>query len=260
MGLLHAWRRFAAPGGQALELSGQRRALYVYTRPAFGLAGCGLGYAAVQQPRDEDLDETQLVARERGTADLISLVPLAMSGLLGVAAVARGYGGLGWLAHPYERWAWGIAFGSLPIAAGAGAYAGESAPPPLLGLGAGFALAATAGERLGPAVGRFLLPPAALLAGYAAGSATQRGDGRPERALQACALLLLPALHICPPVYTLGAQALVSYSWLGVAAFAATMDASFPLLPPACVSNAAVAAGAASLLRVLVARRPICQY
>lgn len=159
------------------------------------------------------------------------------------------------------------------------------------------ALAATAGERLGSIVGRILFPalggvgvlcacatPSFLVAGsslamHLVPSEVQltsalvptdpdeiaRYAGRVSCALQASALVLLPALHIlCPAVYTLSIEATLGVAWLCAAAgfshLDATVSAENHLPSPEACRNVLLAVGCASWLRTLVKRRPICQF
>ena len=69
-------------------------------------------------------------------------------------------------------------------------------------------------------------------------------------------LLLLPALHaVCLPVYTLSAQTALGIAWFHAAAAWSTLDDA-----PKAVQRVLIAVGAASVLRCLCRRAPICHF
>ena len=192
------------------SLSSRRRALYAYTRPAFALAAPAIAVAA------DWLSPAPLNAAERpaiGAVDRACLAPLAAAGGFGALSVLRRRGGLGWLAHAHERYAWAAAFGGMGLAAAAWCTQSIEQHPLMIGPSAACALVATAGERLGGAVGRTACLPAATAAIFASAWSFSHGDSRPERLVQGSALLLLPLLHLCPAVYTLTGNSLLSLSW-----------------------------------------------
>lgn len=251
------------------SLGAARAALYPYTRPLFGLAGLGTALVAdgalVQLPQASGRPQAPPEGSMTRYMELTTSGMLAAVGIVGSLAVLRRRAGLAWLSHPYERWAWAGAYGSLPLVAAAAAVDasqdGGDRAQALLAPAAGAVLATTAGERLGSNVGRACVP---LLTGLGCVAAAMAlgGDPRGESAagsLQRATLMLLPALQVgCLPVYTLSAQGTVGLLWLGMAAYSAT-------LPPSMEEGRAsrhlfCAIGAASVLRTLCARRPICQF
>ena len=255
-------------------LTAARFALYRYTRPAFALAGVGsivVADVAMAHPQEAKPSKLASTSSAESILERVALLPMGAVGLAGVVAVLRGQAGLVWLGHSYERWAWSTAFGSLPVAAAvaaAGCSSGTSSSGIdsaaaeqlhyLLAPAAGALLAAVAGERLGSAVGRVLLPALTGIGALSAAAAVQ-GDSRGERVasdLQTAALLLLPALHVtCLPVYTLSGQSGLGLAWFHAAAAWSTLDDS-----PKAVQRALLAVGAASLLRTLCRRAPICHF
>ena len=246
----------------AFTLSAARQRLDPYTRPSFALLGTSTAAALeyfVQQNPPQPTPKTKAPLPEE---ERFASIPLIGVGVAGVVAIATPYSGLKWLAHGYERWAWTACYGGLSIA-GAGTllgYRDESAT--LLAPSAGAALAATAGERLGSTVGRVLFPALTGVGLLSAIVAKYNGDWRGERAahaLQACALALLPALQLaCLPVYTLSMQGAVGCAWLWMAAALPTLDDE--LAPPEATRQLLLSVGAASILRTMVTRRPICQF
>ena len=191
-------------------------------------------------------------------AELMSLVPLAAVGAVGVASVFRGRAGL-WLSHPFERWSWLAAFGSLSITAVATCHDivyGLDNAHSMLAPGAGAAIAVTAGERLGSTVGR-VCAPVLIGTGALAALAAASGDPGGKRAasvLELSALALLPALHVCLPVYSLSSTGLMGLTWFGFAAYASTSEETWN------AQHIFLAIGAASTLRTLRARVPICHF
>ena len=237
-----------------LPLTRQREALYIRTRPASALATLGIGAASHLAVRPAPPPPKASANIER-----LFLLPMAAAGAVGVAAVLQRRGGFAWLSHRYEIVAWICAFGGVSGAAAlsaAGVTSVDSSP--LLSVSAAGALAATAGERLGSLVGRRVLMP--LVVGGAASSwLAAGGEARPERSALGIALVGLPLLHLCPPVFTLSSHGLVSYMWFWAATCALSVED--PPAPSAfCLSHALIAAGTLSLLRVGLLRRPICQY
>ena len=248
---------------------------------------------------------------------IAAAVPLVLVGGAGVWAVLSRRGGFAWLSHGYERVAWTTAFGSLAASAASATssddssrlsrdHGSESTSDLLLAPAAAAALTATAGERLGSAVGRALFVSFAGIAVASAGAAlllntdsmaspsdslssaeskkeassreealaelttkdislavAQRGSS----ALQATALILLPAMHLaCPPVYTMSSEALMGLAWMWAAAGFARLgpevvdEWSGGELTPEAMRNLLLAVGASSALRTLVGRRPLCQF
>jgi len=250
-----------------LSLTAQRAALYRFTRPAYGVAAVGVCMAIGPE-------ELPALSTSRGVADAVSLLPLAATGVLGAASAWRGRHGYRWLAHGYEQLGWTAAFGGLAVAAAvqgasaltldAAAAAPEREPPPLLlGASAACALAVTVGERLGSGLGRVLTPTLGALGVASCAACVLMGDRRGELALQCWAALLLPALHLCLPVYTLSAEATLSCCWFLVALGSAASSFEAPDesgFSTAAIQNLLLACGAASLHRTLMKRAPICQY
>lgn len=240
-------------------LSGVRARMYPWTRPAFALLGgtTAAAFDAYAPPSSE-------AARPLSTADSsrLAALPALLVGTAGVYAVATRYGRLCWLAHPYEAWAWGLAYGGLAAAAGATLVGCSEHYAALLAPSAGAALAATAGERLGSVAGR-ALAPALVSVGLLSAGAALAGDARGERAaraLQASALVLLPSLQlVCLPVYTLSVQGALAGAWLWMAAAVTAFDAPLASSPEDS-RHVLVAVGAASLLRTLATRAPVCQF
>lgn len=275
---------FAAPRKFALKkmlsLGAKRAAQYGYTRPIFGAAAIGLGYS-VSAHTPQALTPPPC----SGALDVASLVPLAAAGLIGAVSAWRGRIGYGWLAHRHERACWCVAFGGLTVAAGVEAAAavarspkpaaaaavgrqGERAKPPLLlGTSAACVLAATAGERLGSALGRVLVPSLGALGLVSAAAALALGDSRGELALRCVAAALVPALHLCLPVYSLSADgALASFWWLAALAVAASeveppgLERPGDVVSAAALQHMLLALGALSLHRTLLRRVPVCHY
>ena len=222
-----------------LTLGAKRAAQYGYTRPIFGAAAIGLGYAVSTHTPPLTPPPCS------GAVDALSLLPLAAAGLVGAASAWRGRIGYGWLAHRHERVCWCVAFGGLTVAAGVEAAAAvtrspkpapgsdpgsasepssgpgsrREQPPLLLGTSAACVLAATAGERLGSGLGRVLVPSLGALGLMSAAAALALGDSRGELALRGVAAALVPALHLCLPVYSLSADgAIASFWWLAALA------------------------------------------
>ena len=235
-------------------------------------------------------------------------------------AVLGRRGGLGWLSYGYERFAWGVVYGSLAASAtttlaasdhhsgGGGGISKRlhwklmlrrpwrSAARTHLTPGAGAALAATAGERLGSAVGLPLVltltgagciaaavatnvaPPTLLQAARQAAEAWESlgigsvPSGAPtsieataHRAcltIQASSLLLMPALHLATlPVYTHSTmQAALGVLWLWLAAGTPTLLEGVDDVASEPARQLFLAVGALSGLRTLIVRRPICQF
>uniref|UniRef100_A0A7S2IT75 Uncharacterized protein n=1 Tax=Haptolina brevifila TaxID=156173 RepID=A0A7S2IT75_9EUKA len=126
----------------------------------------------------------------------------------------------------------------------------------MLAPGAGSLLAVIAGERLGSSIGRICLP-VFVGVGAVSAAAALGGDARGERVagtLQRAALLLLPALHGCLPVYTMSAPSALGLVWFMLAAAAPTFEETRVGQHLGC------AVGAASMLRVLRTRVPICHF
>ena len=260
-----------------LSLGAKRAALYGYTRPAFGVAALGLGYCSDSlQPAQPETRGAVAAARERGgLADALSLLPLAAAGLVGAASAWRGRSGYGWLAHHYERACWATAFAGLTAAAGVEAVVAvtqgprgddeeQQRPPLLLGVSAACVLSATAGERLGSGLGRVLAPALVGLSLLSSAAALAGGDARGEQALRTVAYVLVPALHVCMPVYTLSVDGALACSCWSLAAYAvAASEAELPEetgLSSAAVQHLLLAVGTLSLHRVMLRRAPICQY
>lgn len=260
-----------------ITLGAKRAALYGYTRPIFGAAAIGLGYSSMHTPLLQPPPCS-------GAVDALSLVPLAAAGLVGAASAWRGRIGYSWLAHRYERVCWSVAFGGLTVAAGVEATAAMRSPKPtsgptsgpisgreqpslLLGTSAACILAATAGERLGSGLGRVLVPALGALGLVSAVAALALGDTRGELALRVVAAALVPALHLCLPVYTLSADgALASCWWLAALAVAASdveppgVERPGDVLSAAALQHVLLAVGALSLHRMLLRRVPVCRF
>ena len=89
---------------------------------------------------------------------------------------------------------------------------------------------------------------------------------RTSAALQASALVVLPLLHLaCPPVYTMSTEALMGLAWVCAAAGFRRMEVealeeSGAPVSPVALRNLLLAVGAASTLRTLVRRAPMCQF
>jgi len=134
----------------------------------------------------------------------------------------------------------------------------------LLGTSAGCAVAATAGERLGSVVGRALLGPVIVGGLASAWLATSTGETRYDQAWQYSGLVLLPVLHLCPPVYTGNWSGLISIIWFVAAALCATVTEGGEIagveITPAFATDCLVALGTRSLISVYIKRRPICHY
>ena len=242
------------------SLAATRVRLYAYTRPAFAVVG-STAAVAFDTFREQPA-ETRTSNAVGDHASQLAAVPSLVVGVAGVAAVASRLGRMSWLSHTYEAWAWGLSYGGLAFAAGAASLGCDDVT--LLTPSACAAVAAIAGERLGSTVGRVLLPTL-VAAGAASCGAALHGDERGARcahALQASALVLLPALQLgCLPVYTLSLQGALACAWLWMAASATALDSAPPLAPsPEAARHALVAVGAASLLRTLVTRVPICHF
>lgn len=250
-----------------LSLTGQRTALYRFTRPAYGVVAVGVCTAIGPE-------ELPALSTSHGVADAVSLLPLATTGVLGAASAWRGRQGYRWLAHGYEQLGWTAAFGGLAVAAAVQATSAltldaaaeppnQEPPPLLLGASAACALAVTVGERLGSGLGRVLTPTLGALGVASCGACVVMGDQRGELTMQCLAALLLPALHLCLPVYTLSAEASLSCCWFLVtlgsvaSSFEVPDDSGFST---AAIQNLLLGAGAASLHRTLLRRAPICQY
>ena len=247
-------------------LMATRAALYPYTRPLFAAVGIGtaaIADGALGSPFASS--RTALAAPADSFEEQAALLPVAAVGLVGVAAVLRGHAGLIWMSHSYERWAWVTAFGCLPVAVAATAVNHQRKTATdaeelrfLLAPSVGAALAAVAGERLGSAVGRVLLPTLTGIGALSAGAAFF-GDERGKRVasdLQSAALILMPALHaVCLPVYTLSAHTVLGIAWFHAAAAWSTLDDA-----PKAVQRVLLAVGAASVLRCLCRRAPICHF
>jgi hypothetical protein len=247
-------------------LSHARAALYPYTRPLFAAVGAGAVALAdgsvldvpsrAGPPTREAAAEPSQFSRVQAQ---VAYVPSLIVGGAGVLATLRRYRGLVWLSHGYERWAWKAAFGSLSASACLGildAGSKHDRAHNLLAPGAGALLAVVAGERLGSTVGRVLFPSLTALGVVSAAAALQDDPhgARASAVLQVASLILLPSLHACLPTYTLSSQGLLGLVWLGMAAFASTQDETRlgePLF---------LAVGAASILRTVVLRAPICQF
>ena len=251
-----------------LSLGAKRAAQYGYTRPIFGAAAIGLGYS-VSTHTPQVLTPPPC----SGAVDVASLVPLAAAGLIGAVSAWRGRIGYGWLAHRHERACWCIAFGGLTVAAGVEAAAAVARspevdqPPLLLGTSAACVLAATAGERLGSGLGRVLVPSLGALGLVSAVAALALGDSRGELALRCVAAALVPALHLCLPVYSLSADgALASFWWLAALAVAASeveppgLERPGDVVSAAALQHMLLALGALSLHRTLLRRVPVCHY
>ena len=244
-----------------IPLLHQRQALYSMTRPAYAFAAAGAGYCTTLGPPSPP-------ARSAGgstSAERASLLAMALAGGAGVVAVCQRRGGFAWLSHAYEAVAWGSAFAGVSGAAALAVAEVAADTRPLLSFSAGCALATTAGERLGSAVGRGLLGPLALGGVASALLAVNVGDPRYDETLQLIGLVLLPLLHLCPPVYTHSINGMLAFSWFGAAALATTIEDTVELadglsISPSCLSHCLVTVGTLSLLRVKVIRRPICQY
>ena len=244
------------------SLSAMRSVLYPYTRPIFAIVG--VGAAGLANGGIFELPQ-RIVAAESPTSWPTSALELAASGaqvavgVAGIRSIMRGQGRIIWMSHSYERWAWGIAFGSLPIAAAASAYEtlyGGDRAHVLLTPAAGGMLAATLGERLGSKVGLVSLPALAGV-GLASAAAAIAGDPRGERVagmLQRTSLLLLPALHVCLPVYTMSAQGALGLTWFWMAAAAPTLEDT------RVGQNLFLTFGSASLLCLLRCRNPVCSF
>lgn len=241
-------------------LSALRARLYTYTRPTFALVGGAAALAfdtrAPPAPAKSSSSTPGLVAN-------VTALPMLAVGGAGVVAVLRRHGRLSWLSHPYEFWAWGTAYAGLSVAGGA-ALLGMGQDVTLLAPAAGAVLAATAGERLGSAVGRALLPTLATVGIVSAGAAL-RGDPHGARAVQALhvsALVLLPVLQLsCLPVYTLSVQGAFAWAWVLLAAGATALESAPPLAPsPDATRQMLLAVGGASFLRTLLTRAPICHF
>ena len=250
----------------ASSLTAVRARLYGYTRPAFACLGVSAAVAADTLALPQPTREREEREEPPPSSSRLAALPLLAIGTAGVVAVARRHARLSWLAHGYESWAWGVAYGGLSAAAVAallpGIPHGEDAS--LLAPSAGAALAATAGERLGSAVGRAAFP-ALVGVGVLSAGAALRGDAfgeRAARALQMSALVLLPALQLaCPPVYTLSLQGTLACAWIGMGAGATALESTPALFPsPEAARHVLVAVGAASLLRTLATRAPLCQF
>ena len=262
-----------------LTLGAKRAAHYGYTRPIFGAAAIGLGYSVSTHAPPLTPPPCS------GAVDALSLLPLAAAGLVGAASAWRGRIGYSWLAHRYERVCWCVAFGGLTVAAGvegaaavarspkpaAGSAAGPTSrreqPPLLLGLSAACVLAATAGERLGSGLGRVLVPSLGALGLVSAVAVLALGDSRGELALRGVAAALVPALHLCLPVYSLSADgALASLWWLAALAVAASeveppgLERPGDVVSAAALQHMLLALGALSLHRTLLRRVPVCRY
>ena len=252
-----------------VPLSAKRAAHYGYTRPAFGAAALGVaGYSAsVHLPGRPN---ASLPPPATGVADALSLLPLAAAGVLGAASAWRGRSGYGWLAHHYERVCWTTAFGGLTAASALEAAAAvtqrpgrDEGPPLLLGTSAACALSVTAGERLGSGLGRVLAPALGALGVLSAATALAAGDARGELALRCVAAALVPALHLCLPVYTLSVDGTVACAWLLAAVAVAASGVDPPEetgLSAAALQHLLIALGTLSLHRTLLRRAPVCQY
>ena len=270
-------------------LSVTRAALFRYTRPAFALAGAGAiavsDYVLLSpEAKGTAKDQDAMLGSKRTASDRMieqaALIPVAVVGAAGCFAVLRGHSRLIWLSHSYERWAWATAFGCLPIAAAVTAVAGSGAADgggdadatatetlvsdaeakefAMLAPSAGALLAAVAGERLGSAVGRVLLPTLTGI-GLLSATAALLGEHHGVRAsavLECSTLILLPALHaVCLPVYSLSLQAGLGLAWFHAAAAWSMVEDS-----PKATQRLLLAVGAASVLRTLCRRAPICHF
>lgn len=250
-----------------------RSRLYAYTRPTFALAGAATA-ASFYNFAPPQIPPSDRCISQRHPEDRLAALPAFAVGIAGVAAIvgrrqlALRPGGLHWLAHGYEAWAWGIAYGGLALMA-TPALLGISLPEGddtvLLAPSAGAMLAAISGERLGAVAGRALLPALTGFGVLCACASTMGGDARGTRgahALQATALVLLPALQLsCLPVYTLSLQGALACAWWYLAAGTTSLDTPPPLAPsPEAARDVLLAIGAASLLRTLITRVPVCQF
>ena len=115
----------------------------------------------------------------------------------------------------------------------------------------------------GSTLGRVLTPTLGALGAASCAACVLMGDRRGELALQCWAALLLPALHLCLPVYTLSAEATLSCCWFLVTLGSVASSFEAPDesdLSTAAIQNLLLACGAASLHRTLMKRAPICQY
>ena len=302
------------------SLLAARQRLYPITRPGFLALGVGTAAAADSgyfSPEGPTGDEKIPPPQRRSEFAIAAAVPLVLVGGAGVWAVLSRRGGFAWLSHGYERVAWTTAFGSLAASAASATssddssrlsrdHGSESTSDLLLAPAAAAALTATAGERLGSAVGRALFVSFAGIAVASAGAALllntdsmaspsdslssaeskKEASSReealaelttkdislavPQRgssALQATALILLPAMHLaCPPVYTMSSEALMGLAWMWAAAGFARLgpevvdEWSGGELTPEAMRNLLLAVGASSALRTLVGRRPLCQF
>jgi hypothetical protein len=268
-------------------LAAARAARYGYTRPAAAALLTASGFAAdfFSEPKTSAKQESAGSASKCSSAsaeqrplsspsawvERFTALPALAIGIAGVFTVAHGRGGLSWLSHGYERVAWSLAYGSLAAAAATvvidGGRDGFEAERALLAPGAGAALAAVAGERLGSVVGRALLPTLTGFGALGAALALHGGDDRGQRAvhvLQMSCLVMLPSLHLaCLPVYTLSSESLLALAWFGLGAGIATTlegPAVEPLPSVESVRRLLLAVGSASLLRTLHARAPICHF
>lgn len=263
------------------------------------------GGAPSSSSSDDDDDDGAWIA---AVAPLAAL-PLLVVGATGVAAVVSRRGGLAWLSHGYEHLAWGLTYSSLIASATASlssitaaargpsslvqeeqATAGStlSLAHALLTPGAGAALAAIAGERLGSAVGPPLLltlagagaTAAAVATGMMPRSALEQlqsllpppyavaspeGAARVCYGIQASALVVMPALTLWTlPVYTHSTtQVALGIAWLWLAAGGPGLFGGEPGDRGAAhepLRQLVLAVGAFSILRTLIVRAPICQF
>ena len=76
--------------------------------------------------------------------------------------------------------------------------------------------------------------------------------------------VLVPALHVCMPVYTLSVDGALACSCWSLAAYAVAASEAEPPeetgLSSAAVQHLLLAVGTLSLHRVMLRRAPICQY
>ena len=305
-----------------------RLSQYTYTRPACALIGVGTVYTVDGlidgTANDHHAAPADTLPPQAATGlERMAALPLLAVGVSGTMAVLGRRGGLGWLSYGYERFAWGVVYGSLAASATttlaasdhhSGGGGGSISKRPhcdadaeatrgvsaiahaLLTPGAGAALAATAGERLGSAVGLPLVltltgagciaaavatnvaPPTLLQATRQAAEAWESlgigsmPSGAPttieataHRAcltIQASSLLLMPALHLATlPVYTHSTmQAALGVLWLWLAAGTPTLLEGVDDVASEPARQLFLAVGALSGLRTLIVRRPICQF
>ena len=269
-----AWRALAVRSRSMQSLASIRTAMYGRSRPAFALLGAGVVgmdlCGTLPKPEHPPCSRELPSPSSTVAIDRLSLASLATIGLVGAGAVVCGHGRLSWLNHAYERYAWSLAYGGLALAAAAGALSADAdRSAAVFAPSTGAVLAAVAGERLGSTVGRCALPVLAGV-GVIAAVAALHGDRRGERvacSLEAASLVLLPALHLgCLPVYSSSAQSTLSVAWLWLGVWLPRTSIDELQLAEACgVSPSAatrllLTVGAASMLRTLLTRAPICSF